>query len=118
MVLRETNLDGILPLLAKGKVRDIYEVDSKTLLFVATDRISAYDVIMKNTIPDKGVLLTKLSEFWFSYLSDDVRNHLVEIPENKRYLIFCQRSSLNPNISLNWKAGVCSFKSSNLFLWK
>ncbi|CUS23823.1 LAQU0S12e00848g1_1 [Lachancea quebecensis] len=83
MTLRETNLDGILPLLAKGKVRDIYEVDSKTLLFVATDRISAYDVIMKNTIPEKGVLLTKLSEFWFSYLSDDVRNHLVEIPENK-----------------------------------
>lgn len=61
MALRETNLDGILPLLAKGKVRDIYEVDEKTLLFVATDRISAYDVIMDNTIPDKGVLLTKLA---------------------------------------------------------
>lgn len=83
MALRETNLDGILPLLAKGKVRDIYEVDEKTLLFVATDRISAYDVIMDNTIPDKGVLLTKLSEFWFSFLDKDVRNHLVDIPAGK-----------------------------------
>ncbi|SCV01957.1 LAME_0G19636g1_1 [Lachancea meyersii CBS 8951] len=83
MSLRETNLDGILPLVARGKVRDIYEVDSKTLLFVATDRISAYDVIMENTVPEKGILLTKLSEFWFSYLKTDIRNHLVEIPQGK-----------------------------------
>ncbi|SCU91012.1 LAFA_0F01376g1_1 [Lachancea sp. 'fantastica'] len=88
MSLRETNLDGILPLVARGKVRDIYEVDSKTLLFVATDRISAYDVIMENTIPEKGVILTKLSEFWFSYLKSDVRNHLVEIPEGKTVFDF------------------------------
>ncbi|SCU82998.1 LANO_0B08064g1_1 [Lachancea nothofagi CBS 11611] len=83
MALQLTNLDGILPLLARGKVRDIYEVDSKTLLFVATDRISAYDVIMENPVPEKGILLTKLSEFWFSYLKSDVRNHLVDIPEGK-----------------------------------
>ena len=46
MSLTTTNLDGILPLIARGKVRDIYQVDDQTLLFVATDRISAYDVIM------------------------------------------------------------------------
>lgn len=81
--ISETNLDGLLPLVARGKVRDIYEVDSKTLLFVATDRISAYDVIMDNAIPEKGILLTKLSEFWFEFLSNDIRNHLVKIPEGK-----------------------------------
>ncbi|CCK72531.1 phosphoribosylaminoimidazolesuccinocarboxamide synthase KNAG_0K01680 [Huiozyma naganishii CBS 8797] len=79
----ETNLDGILPLVARGKVRDIYQVDSKTLLFVATDRISAYDVIMENTIPDKGKLLTQLSEFWFEFLSGDIRNHLVPFDQGK-----------------------------------
>ncbi|SCW00221.1 LAFE_0B12112g1_1 [Lachancea fermentati] len=83
MTLAQTNLDGILPLVARGKVRDIYQVDESTLLFIATDRISAYDVIMENTIPDKGLLLTKLSEFWFNLLKDDVRNHLVPIPQGK-----------------------------------
>lgn len=74
--LTNTNLDGILPLIAKGKVRDIYKVDDETLLFVATDRISAYDVIMENGISEKGKLLTQLSEFWFEFLSDIVPNHL------------------------------------------
>lgn len=76
MSLTQTNLDGILPLVARGKVRDIYEVDSNTLLFVATDRISAYDVIMANGIPAKGKILTKLSEFWFDFLKE-VPNHLL-----------------------------------------
>jgi len=58
--------------LASGKVRDLYEVDDETLLFVTTDRISAYDVIMKNGIPDKGPLLTFLSVHWFRVLSDKV----------------------------------------------
>ncbi|CAG60379.1 uncharacterized protein GVI51_I04191 [Nakaseomyces glabratus] len=83
VTVSETQLDGLLPLVARGKVRDIYEVDEHTLLFVATDRISAYDVIMENTIPDKGVLLTKLSEFWFEFLKDEVRNHLIAIPQGK-----------------------------------
>lgn len=76
MSLHTTELDGILPLVARGKVRDIYEVDSKTLLFVATDRISAYDAIMTNGIPGKGKILTRLSEFWFDFLSAEVPNHL------------------------------------------
>lgn len=76
MSLTTTNLDGILPLIARGKVRDIYQVDDSTLLFVATDRISAYDVIMENGIPDKGKILTLLSEFWFDFLP--FPNHLIK----------------------------------------
>lgn len=76
MALHTTELDGILPLISRGKVRDIYEVDSKTLLFVATDRISAYDVIMSNGVTAKGKILTKLSEFWFDFLKDNIQNHL------------------------------------------
>ncbi|CCD22799.1 phosphoribosylaminoimidazolesuccinocarboxamide synthase NDAI_0A06450 [Naumovozyma dairenensis CBS 421] len=77
--ITQTNLDGVLPLINRGKVRDIYQVNNETLLFVATDRISAYDVIMNNPIPEKGILLTKLSEFWFHFLSADVKNHLIAI---------------------------------------
>lgn len=77
MALTTTQLDGILPLLAQGKVRDIYTVDDNSLLFVATDRISAYDVIMANGIQDKGKILTQLSVFWFNLLKDDIRNHII-----------------------------------------
>ncbi|KAF0277374.1 hypothetical protein FOG50_01761 [Hanseniaspora uvarum] len=66
-------------LLAKGKVRDIYELtDNKDyLIFIASDRISAYDVIMENGIPEKGKLLTQLSKFWFNnILKDSIRNHI------------------------------------------
>jgi phosphoribosylaminoimidazole-succinocarboxamide synthase len=77
MSLHTTELDGILPLIARGKVRDIYQVDESTLLFVATDRISAYDVIMANGIESKGKILTKLSEFWFDFLASSIPNHLL-----------------------------------------
>ncbi|ORX57548.1 phosphoribosylaminoimidazole-succinocarboxamide synthase [Hesseltinella vesiculosa] len=66
-----------LKLVARGKVRDLYEVDEKSLLFVATDRISAFDVIMKNAIPGKGKILTQLSLFWFDLLKDILPNHLI-----------------------------------------
>lgn len=66
-----------LKFMAKGKVRDIYSVDEDKLLFVTTDRISAYDVIMKNGIPNKGKILTALSEFWFEKLSSVCSNHLI-----------------------------------------
>ncbi|RUS19171.1 hypothetical protein BC937DRAFT_87901 [Endogone sp. FLAS-F59071] len=66
-----------LKLITRGKVRDLYEVDDKTLLFVATDRISAFDVIMKDAIPSKGKILTQLSVFWFHYLRDVLPNHLI-----------------------------------------
>ncbi|KXN85403.1 Phosphoribosylaminoimidazole-succinocarboxamide synthase [Leucoagaricus sp. SymC.cos] len=67
-----------LKLISKGKVRDIYTTsDPSSLLFVATDRISAYDVILNNGIPTKGQLLTQLSLFWFKKLADIVPNHLI-----------------------------------------
>lgn len=65
-----------LKLLHRGKVRDLYEVEDK-LLMVASDRISAFDVVMNEPIPGKGEVLTRLSLFWFEYLKDIVPNHLV-----------------------------------------
>jgi len=65
-----------LKLFARGKVRDIYEVDDY-LLLVSTDRISAFDVIMDQGIPFKGMVLTKISEFWFNFTKDLIPNHLI-----------------------------------------
>lgn len=65
-----------LTLYARGKVRDLYSVDGK-LLFVATDRISAFDYVLETGIPEKGRVLTQLSLFWFDFLKDTVRNHLI-----------------------------------------
>ena len=73
--LYRTDLKG-LKLVNRGKVRDIYDL-GEHLLIVATDRISAFDVIMPNPIPGKGEILTRLSEFWFRQLADIVGNHLV-----------------------------------------
>jgi len=71
----ETHFEG-LRLLGRGKVRDIYDLGDK-LLIVATDRISAFDVIMPDPIPDKGKILTALSLFWLEFLRDICKNHLV-----------------------------------------
>jgi phosphoribosylaminoimidazole-succinocarboxamide synthase len=70
-----TNLPGH-KLVHRGKVRDIYEA-GKHLLFIATDRISAFDCVIPNGIPDKGRVLTQMSLFWFDYLKDVVPNHLL-----------------------------------------
>jgi phosphoribosylaminoimidazole-succinocarboxamide synthase len=77
--LIQTNL-GSLPLLARGKVRDIYAVPddpASDLIFVATDRISAFDHVLGSGIPDKGRILTQISLFWFDFLHDLVPNHVV-----------------------------------------
>ena len=74
-VLRETRLPGV-ELFSRGKVRDIYKLDAG-LLIVATDRISAFDVILPKGIPDKGCVLTQLSCFWLRNLADIVPNHLI-----------------------------------------
>ncbi len=74
-LLLESNLPG-LELIRRGKVRDVYAVDDERLLIVATDRISAFDVILGSGIPDKGRVLTQISLFWFRFLSD-VPNHLI-----------------------------------------
>jgi phosphoribosylaminoimidazole-succinocarboxamide synthase len=71
----ESTLSG-LTLHSRGKVRDIYDLGDK-LLLVASDRISAFDVILPTPIPDKGKILTQLSEFWFSKIGDIVPNHLI-----------------------------------------
>ena len=66
-----------LPLLARGKVRELYAVDDEHLLLVASDRLSAYDVVLPTAIPDKGAVLTGLSVWWFAQLEDLVPHHLV-----------------------------------------
>ncbi|KAH8426391.1 phosphoribosylaminoimidazolesuccinocarboxamide synthase [Aspergillus melleus] len=91
--LTTTDLQGALPLIARGKVRDLYEVDEKTLLFVASDRISAYDVIMENGVPNKGILLTLCTQHWFRVLTaaiPSLRTHFLtldlppQVPESLR----------------------------------
>ena len=68
-----------LPLVGRGKVRDLYAVGEDKLLMVATDRLSAFDVVMDQPIPDKGVVLNRMSEFWFAKLAYLVPNHLTGI---------------------------------------
>jgi phosphoribosylaminoimidazole-succinocarboxamide synthase len=70
----QTKIAGVEP--KRGKVRDIYDLGDE-LLIVATDRISAFDVVMANGIPYKGIVLTQISKFWFDFLSDGVEHHLV-----------------------------------------
>lgn len=78
-VLRETQFAGLSPS-ARGKVRDIYDLGDK-LLIVATDRLSAFDVILPTPIPDKGRVLTQLSLFWFGLLKDVIPNHVISAAE-------------------------------------
>jgi phosphoribosylaminoimidazole-succinocarboxamide synthase len=74
-VLRETQFAGLTPAV-RGKVRDIYDLGDR-LLIVATDRLSAFDVILPTPIPDKGRVLTQLSLFWFNLLKDAIPNHVL-----------------------------------------
>jgi phosphoribosylaminoimidazole-succinocarboxamide synthase len=74
-VIRETQFAGLTPI-ARGKVRDIYDLGDK-LLIIATDRLSAFDVILPTPIPDKGRVLTQLSLFWFHLLEDVIPNHVL-----------------------------------------
>lgn len=68
-----------LPLIARGKVRDIYAIDDQHLLIVTTDRLSAFDVILPDPIPGKGRILTAISNFWFQYCHGLIANHLSDI---------------------------------------
>ena len=81
-VLLQTDFPD-LELFASGKVRDVYQVGSEHLLFVATDRISAFDYVLATGIPHKGRVLTQLSLFWFEFLKDVVPNHLVTADVNQ-----------------------------------
>ena len=80
-VLLQTDFPG-LELFASGKVRDVYELGSDHLLFVATDRISAFDYVLATGIPQKGRVLTQISLFWFDFLKEVVPNHLISADVN------------------------------------
>ena len=73
--LYESQLHSV-PRLRRGKVRDLYDIDAAHLLIVATDRLSAFDVVLPTPIPDKGCVLTSMSNFWFTRLASVVPNHL------------------------------------------
>ena len=68
-----------LPFISKGKVRDIYAVGSDRLLMITTDRLSAFDVVMQDPIPGKGIVLNQMSNFWFDYLAHIIPNHLTGV---------------------------------------
>lgn len=104
-VILQTNFPK-LKLYARGKVRDIYEVDDY-LLLVSTDRLSAFDVIMNQGIPYKGMVLTKISEFWFNFTKDIIPNHFITTDVNK-YPSVCKEYSdiLNNRSMLIKKAKV------------
>jgi phosphoribosylaminoimidazole-succinocarboxamide synthase len=85
-IITETNFSN-LKLIKRGKVRDIYEV-GEYLLIVATDRISAFDVIMNEGIPYKGKVLTQISKFWFDLISSEVKHHVVSMNVHE-YPIIC-----------------------------
>lgn len=96
-----------LPLLHRGKVRDIYEAGEGHLLIVASDRISAFDVVMAEPVPDKGRILTGISSFWFDELSDIAPNHVVSTelrhfpagathPDLAGRTVLCRRADMLP----------------------
>src|SRR5579884_3352289 len=72
-----------LKLKASGKVRDVYDIDEKQFLFVASDRISAFDYVLATGIPHKGHILNQISLFWFDFLADVVPNHLITADVDK-----------------------------------
>ena len=88
----------------EGKVRELYDIGDQ-LIMVATDRISAFDYILKNTIPDKGKVLTQMSRFWFDYTKDIVPNHMISIdpadmPEFFRTPEYAGKSTLCRKLSM------------------
>jgi phosphoribosylaminoimidazole-succinocarboxamide synthase len=85
--ISETDFEE-LKLLKRGKVRDVYDL-GEHLLMVATDRISAFDVVMPNPVPDKGIILTQISLFWFDIMQPLIQNHVVA-RDVKQYPEICQ----------------------------
>ena len=77
--LLQSNLPG-LELIHRGKVRDVYALSDERLLMVATDRLSAFDVVLPNPIPGKGEMLTQISNFWFAQTAHLLPNHLLDVP--------------------------------------
>jgi len=90
----ETNL-AHLPLIAKGKVRDIYEVDDEHMLIITTDRLSAFDVVLPNPVPNKGIVLTQVSNFWFNKLAHIIPNHFSDLTLDDLKLSSSERAMLD-----------------------
>src|SRR3954469_10156534 len=72
-----TRPDPPLRLLRRGKVRDVYEVDDSTVLLVATDRVSAFDVVMNEPVPYKGAVLTQITSWWLRQLEGQLKHHMI-----------------------------------------
>lgn len=75
-----TEMLDFLPLIHQGKVRDSFAIDDEHMLIVASDRLSAFDVVLPDPVPGKGALLTQISNFWFDQTRDIIDNHLTDIP--------------------------------------
>jgi len=101
----ETDVPG-LSLVHRGKVRDVYEIDSKHLLLVATDRISAFDCVLPTPIERKGEVLTALSSFWFEFLKPLTKNHLITTNLNKMPDVVRQTKELERRSMLVKKTNV------------
>jgi len=82
-ILRESNLPNLYH---RGKVRDTYEMDNDLLLIIATDRVSAFDVVLPGGIPDKGIVLNQLSGFWFDKTSHIMPNHMLQVVDDINWL--------------------------------
>src|SRR5688500_19561000 len=96
-----------LPLrrIGRGKVRDIYAVDDGRLLLVATDRVSAFDVVMREPIPHKGIVLTQISAWWFGQLAHLVDHHMVSA--NAGEIIDAVPSLAGSRVDLSGRARLC-----------
>src|ERR1700751_807355 len=81
--------------IASGKIREIYAIDDERLLLVASDRISTFDVVLPTEIPDKGLVLTGLSGYWFTVLEPIVQNHMLALHEDVRSME-CRRLDMLP----------------------
>jgi phosphoribosylaminoimidazole-succinocarboxamide synthase len=101
----ETSIDG-LPLLHRGKVRDVYQVDERNLLLVATDRLSAFDCVLPTPIKYKGAVLTSLSKFWFDHLSEITAHHLITVDFEKMSEVVRRDESLRARSMLVKKTRV------------
>ena len=102
MTVAETHLP--LRLLRRGKVRDVYEVDSQSVLLVATDRVSAFDVVMREPIPRKGEVLTQMTAWWLRQLEPRIRHHLLSADFDE----ICERiPELADDASLSGRSMLC-----------
>src|SRR4051812_47919480 len=103
--ISETNIPG-MSLVHRGKVRDVYQVSEEQFLLVATDRISAFDCIMPNPIPLKGIVLTQISKFWFNKLGHLTDQHLITADFDEMPAIIKQNEELRGRSTLVKKTSV------------